>query len=60
MDSDLDLLVTIDDGPGLARRFIGFHAEVQTLFGMKVDVLTDDALHPRLHTRILREARPLR
>ena len=59
-DSDLDLLVTIEDGPGLAKRFISFHDEVQKLFGMRVDVLTEDALNPRLHARILREAQPLR
>jgi len=59
-DSDLDLLIAIDDGPALAKRFISFHDEVQKLFGMKVDVLTDDALNPRLHARILREAQPLR
>lgn len=59
-DSDLDLLAAIDDGPGLAKRFISFHDEVQQLFGMKVDVLTEDALNPRLHARILREAQPLR
>lgn len=58
-DSDLDLLVSLDYRRGVARRFLRFCEEASRLLGMKVDVLTDGALDPRLHAPILREARPL-
>lgn len=57
--SDLDLLVSLDYRRGVARRFLRFCEEASRLLGMKVDVLTDGALDPRLHAPILREARPL-
>lgn len=58
-ESDLDLLVDIEYGRGVARRFLGFCEEVERLLGMKVDVLTRRALHDDLHARIFREAREL-
>jgi len=58
-DSDLDLLVDIEYGRGVAMRLVHFCQEVQSLLGMKVDVLTRDGLDRKLHARIFREARPL-
>lgn len=58
-DSDLDLLVSLDYGRGVARRFLRFCSEASRLLGVRVDVLTDKALDPQLHAPILREARPL-
>jgi predicted nucleotidyltransferase len=58
-ESDLDLLVDIDYDRGVAMRLVHFCQDVETLFGMKVDVLTEDGLDKRLHARIFREARPI-
>ena len=58
-ESDVDLLVSIDYRPGVARRLVRFRAEAAALLGADVDVITDGALDPVLHARILREARPL-
>ena len=58
-ESDLDLLVDIEYGRGVARRFLGFCEEAERLLGMKVDVLTRGALHQDLHGRIFSEARQL-
>ena len=58
-DSDLDLLIDIEYGAGVARRFLGFCDHAEALLGMRVDVLTEDGLDEILHARILREARPL-
>ena len=58
-DSDLDLLVNIEYGRGVARRFVRFCAEASRALGVNVDVVTQDGLDPVLHARILREARPL-
>ena len=58
-DSDLDLLVNIEYGRGVARRLVRFCAEASRTLGVRVDVLTEDGLDPVLHARILREARPL-
>jgi len=57
-ESDLDLLVNIDYGRGVAMRLVHFCEEASKLVGMKVDVVTEDGLDPRLHARIFREARP--
>lgn len=59
-ESDLDLLVDIDYGRGVAMRLVHFCQEARELLGMKVDVVTRDGLDNRLHARIFREARPLR
>ena len=58
-DSDLDLLVDIDYGRGVAMRLVRFYQGARDLLGMNVDVLTVDGLDERLHARILREARPI-
>lgn len=57
--SDLDLLVRVDYGRGVARRFVRFCLEASRLLGMRVDVVTEASLDPVLHVRILREARTL-
>jgi predicted nucleotidyltransferase len=57
--SDLDLLVDIDYGKGVAMRLVHFHQEACKLIGMNVDVVTADGLDKKLHARIFREARPL-
>jgi predicted nucleotidyltransferase len=58
-DSDLDLLVDIEYGRGVAMRLVHFSQEAQSLLGLKVDVLTRDGLDHKLHARIFREAQPL-
>ena len=58
-DSDLDLLVDIEYGRGVAMRLVHFCQDAESLLGMKVDVLTQDGLDPKLHARIFNEARPL-
>lgn len=58
-ESDLDLLVDIDYGRGVAMRLVHFQQEVRNLLGMRVDIVTADGLDRKLHARIFREARPL-
>ena len=56
--SDIDLLVELQPGKtGLALG--GFLVDVSDLTNRKVDVLTENALHPRLRERVLAEAVPL-
>lgn len=58
-DSDLDLLVNIEYGRGVAMRLVRFYQEAKTLLGLNVDVVTVDGLDPKLHARIFREARSI-
>lgn len=58
-DSDLDLLVNIDYGRGVAMRLVRFYREARKLLGLNVEVVTADGLDPKLHARIFREARPI-
>lgn len=58
-ESDLDLLINIEYGRGVAMRLVRFCEEASKLVGMKVDVVTEDGLNPKLHARIFLEARPL-
>ena len=54
-DSDVDLLVRLKPGiSGLALG--GLLLDAQELLGRRVDVLTEDALHPALRERVLAEA----
>lgn len=56
--SDVDLLVELEQGrTGLALG--GFLMDVSELLGRRVDVVADNALHPRLRDRVLKEAVPL-
>ncbi|MEX1033810.1 MAG: nucleotidyltransferase family protein [Cellvibrionaceae bacterium] len=57
-DSDVDLLVELEEGrSGLALG--GFLMDVSDLLHRRVDVVTEKALHPRIHDQVIREARPL-
>ena len=58
-ESDLDILVKIDYGPGVASRLVDFVLAAEDLLGLKVDVITEKSLDPRVHGPILAEARPL-
>jgi predicted nucleotidyltransferase len=58
-DSDLDLLIDIDYGPGVSDRLVDFYLSVRDLLGMPVDVVTEGGLDRILHARIFREARAL-
>ena len=58
-ESDLDLLVDIEYGRGVAMRLVHFYQEARKLLGVKVDVVTADGLDKKLHARIFREALPL-
>lgn len=58
-ESDLDLLVDIEYGRGVAMRLVHFYQEARRLLGVKVDVVTVDGLDKKLHAGIFREARPL-
>jgi predicted nucleotidyltransferase len=57
--SDLDLLVDVDYGRGVAMRLVRFSREAQALLGVRVDLVTADGLDKVLHEGIFREARPL-
>ena len=53
-DSDLDLLVTFDDPPGLLK-FVELENYLTDLLGVKVDLVMPEALKPRIGERILAE-----
>jgi predicted nucleotidyltransferase len=56
--SDVDLLV--DAGPGRSMLdVIGLWLDLEELLGRKVDLITEEGIHPRLRETILSEARPL-
>jgi predicted nucleotidyltransferase len=61
--SDLDLLVTFDDGlppAAYAKAYFGLRAALEALFGRPVDLLTEPALeNPHLRRRVEAERRPL-
>jgi predicted nucleotidyltransferase len=52
--SDVDFLVEFEPGRSLLD-LSGLRLELGDLLGRKVDVVTHNALHPRLKDRILRE-----
>lgn len=57
-DSDVDLLVTVAPGTsGLALG--GLVLDAQELLGRRVDVVTEQGLHPALRSRVLADAVPL-
>lgn len=57
-DSDVDLLVSLPpEKTGLALG--GLLTDVQALLGRRVEVLTEQSLHPLIRDRVLREAEPL-
>lgn len=54
-DSDVDFLVELEQGKsGLALG--GFLMDVSELLHKKVDVVTENALHPRIHDKVINEA----
>ena len=54
-DSDLDLLVEFENGPTFDS-FMGLKLFLEDHFGHKIDLVTPDALKPRLRTIVQREA----
>ncbi len=56
-DSDLDLLVDFEPGRNLFD-LVGLKQEIEEALGgrKKVDVVTENALSPRIRERVLREA----
>ena len=52
--SDVDFLVEFEPGRSLLD-LSGLRLELEDLLGREVDVVTRNALHPRLKDRILRE-----
>lgn len=56
--SDLDLLVTLDEGRSLLD-LVGLKQELEELIRRPVDVVTEQALSPYIRERILAEAAPL-
>lgn len=57
-ESDVDLLVTLPPGvSGLALG--GLLMDVQDLTGRRVDVTTDDGLHPLIRERVWKDAQGL-
>jgi uncharacterized protein len=56
--SDVDFLVEFEKGRTLLD-LAGLHRELEEILGRAVDVVTPDALHPRLKEGILRELVPI-
>ena len=57
-NSDIDMLVEVPRGTGLFG-FVGLKHKLEDALKKKVDLVTYDALHPRLRERILRQQRPI-
>lgn len=57
-DSDLDLLVTLEEGRSLLD-LVGLKQDLEDLVHRPVDVVTERALSPYLRDRVLAEAIPL-
>ncbi len=56
--SDIDLLVTIEDGRSLLD-LIALKQEIEAIVERPVDIVTDRALSPYIRQQVLAEARPL-
>ena len=54
-DSDLDVLVTSKEAPSLLT-FIALENYLSDLLGVKVDLVTQDSLKPKISQRVLNEA----
>jgi uncharacterized protein len=54
-DSDLDVLVTFREVPGLLR-FIDLENHLSDLLGVKVDLVPEESLKPRIGQRVREEA----
>src|SRR4051812_44923934 len=57
-DSDLDVLVSFTNPPGLIR-FVDLENHLTDLLGVMVDLVMRDALKPRVGQRVLAEALPV-
>ncbi|MGA3117159.1 MAG: nucleotidyltransferase family protein [Syntrophobacteraceae bacterium] len=57
-ESDIDLLVKMDDDRSLLD-VSGLALDLRALIGVKVDVVSEDAIYWLLRRKILKEARPL-
>ena len=57
-DSDIDLLVEAPRGMGLFA-FVDLKHKLEDALKKKVDLVTYDALHPRLRDRILQQQQPI-
>ena len=58
LDSDLDLLVEMDEGRSLLD-LVGLWQDLEELLGSKVDVISEGGLSPYLREHVLAEAIPL-
>lgn len=45
-DSDVDILVTLDDKQFVGLKFFGMCEDLKQIFGKNVDLVTEDALMP--------------
>ena len=54
-DSDLDLLVAMEDGRSLID-LIGLGQDLEELLGRRVDVVSEGGLSPHIRERVLAEA----
>jgi len=54
-DSDVDVLVSFD-GPATSKRYFGVQFYLEDLLGREVDLVTEDALRPRLRPYVERDA----
>ena len=54
-DSDVDVLVAFD-GPATSKRYFGVQFYLEDLLGRAVDLVTEDALRPRLRPYVERDA----
>jgi hypothetical protein len=57
-DSDVDILVEWEPGRSLLDH-VALMQDLEDLLGIKVDVVTRDALHRYIRDQVLAEARPL-
>jgi len=53
-DSDLDILVTFEEAPGLFQ-YIELENLISDTLGIKVDLVMEDALKPTIKERVLNE-----
>lgn len=56
--SDVDLLVDVPEETS-ALTMVGIEIELRALLNRRVDLATEDMLHPFYRDRVLREAKPL-
>jgi predicted nucleotidyltransferase len=57
-DSDVDLLVEMEDERSLLD-LVGLEQDLEELLQRKVDVLTDESIHPTIRPRITADVRAL-